>query len=261
MGTAWNNQGRFPWETERYIGGIDTVKINITLRIYAAKWHIYAGLAILNPAARIQIDQYSRSATDLFKLMIEEREDELRQRVLKAKAFVFDSVPAADEAGRRPIFVSDKVFNAFTVGRPPPEAEGGAPAKSHLSLLAMVDCWATLRIRPFLHLEVAATPIFRLWFGVVEYLFRDPARLEGAIKAAIRERSHRSDDAEFVIAARAWSQCVSFGSFPYYRNRFEQTAQFFAPRFADASKVSAVLRLYEVEMDAEHGIIGYSADD
>lgn len=231
MGTAWKSTENFPWETTRYIGGIETVKINITLRIYSNKWHVYAGLAILNPAARKQIEQYARSATELFKLMLEEKEDELRSRVGKAREYVFG------DKGRKATFVSDQVFNAFTVGRPPPEGEA-ATSNSHLSLLAMVDCWAALGIRPFEHLDLAATPIFRLWFGVVEYLFRDEVRLERAIKAAIGDKTHRSDDCEFVVAARGWSQCVQHGSFAWYKERFDETAKFFEPRFADASKVS-----------------------
>lgn len=237
MGTAWFNSGHYPWETPRFIGGIETVKVNIALRIYAAKWHVYAGLAILNPAARVQIDQYARSVSDLFKLMIEENVDQLRARIYKAKDFVFGQQTAG------PVFVSDDVFNAFTVGRPPPpDSEGSThekmTANSHLSLLAMVDCWATLGILPFKHLELAATPIFRLWFGVVEYLFRDATRLERAIQAAVHDRTHRSEDAEFMIAARAWSQCVSYGSFELYHKRFQETADFFRPRFEDAGKVS-----------------------
>lgn len=34
MGTAWKCMASFPWETGRYIGGIEVVKTNITLRIY-----------------------------------------------------------------------------------------------------------------------------------------------------------------------------------------------------------------------------------
>jgi prephenate dehydrogenase (NADP+) len=60
--------------------------------------------------------------------------------------------------------------------------------------------------------------------GVAEYLFRSTERLEVAIDCAIGDKTHRSDDTEFVVAARGWSQCVSFGSFDLYRNRFEETA-------------------------------------
>jgi len=39
-----------------------------------------------------------------------------------------------------------------------------------------------------------------------------------------------------VIASyfKAWSDCVSFGDFESYRDRFERIQQYFAPRFADA---------------------------
>ena len=70
MGTAWASALSYPWEQGLYVGGIETAKVNITLRIYSNAWHVYAGLAILNPSAKIQIDQYASSATDLFKLML-----------------------------------------------------------------------------------------------------------------------------------------------------------------------------------------------
>lgn len=225
---------RFPWETGRYIGGIEVVKINITLRIYAAKWHVYAGLAILNPAAKKQIEQYSRSVSDLFKLMIEEREGELRDRLMKARGFVF-----GDGDGQRsvPLLLSDKVLDRFTIGSP--STSPPPPPNSHLALLAMVDCWHVLGIRPYDHLALAATPVFRMWIGVAEYLFRSTERLESAIKAAVWDKGHRSDDAEFLVAARGWSQCVSYGDFQWYRHRFEESAKFFEPRFEESRRVNA----------------------
>ena len=36
---------------------------------------------------------------------------------------------------------------------------------------------------------------------------------------------------------QAWSECVSFGSFDAYRDRFENIAQFFAPRFPEAVRL------------------------
>ena len=35
--------------------------------------NVYAGLVILNPSARIQIDRYAVSATELFKMMLQGR--------------------------------------------------------------------------------------------------------------------------------------------------------------------------------------------
>jgi len=257
MGTAWKSCGNYPWEEPeaRYVGGIETVKVNISHRIYANNWHVYAGLAILNPSAKIQIEQYAKSCTELFKLMLESKGVELRERIYKARDSVFRR--------SRPILLSEDLLDRFSLGThqnagpsPAPQPQQGDPhavnpmpatqaprlssrANSHLSLLAMVDCWATLSIDPFSDLEVAATPIFRMWIGVAEYLFRSRERLDAALEAALSDTTHRADDLEFTIAARGWSQCVSFGSFELYRRRFEETASFFQPRFEEAQIVAA----------------------
>ncbi|WVQ93897.1 hypothetical protein IAU59_000975 [Kwoniella sp. CBS 9459] len=267
MGTAWRHSAAYPWETTRYVSGVEVVKVNITLRIYSAKWHVYAGLALLNPSAQSQIQQYARSATELFKLMIENREAELSERVWEAREKVFgwskdhdpssstssSSLPisslgsgsqsksngstsqhsAAD--GRQPILLSEDILDQFSLGTK--VAQDKESPNSHLSLLAMVDCWAKLGIRPYEHLAVAGTPVFMLWIGVAEYLFRSPTLLSSAIAAGLSNRIHRPDDVEFVVAARGWSECVTFGNFDWYRKRFKETADFFSPRFEEATKL------------------------
>jgi len=80
-------------------------------------------------------------------------------------------------------------------------------------------------------------PIFRLWLGVTEYLFRKPALLDEVIRIAIEDHSFRSDDLEFTFAARGWSECVSFGDFASYKDRFEKIQEYFSPRFPEASRV------------------------
>jgi hypothetical protein len=84
-----------------YVGGIETVKVSI--RIYSNRWHVYAGLAILNPSARAQIDQYASGATDPFKLIISGDEDTFRERVYNAREKVFgvDGDAVAAERQRR----------------------------------------------------------------------------------------------------------------------------------------------------------------
>lgn len=271
MGTAWASETIYPWETSSYVGGIETVKVNIMLRIYSNKWHVYAGLAILNPAARVQIDQYSRSTSEIFKLMLSGDDAGLRKRIYSARDAVFGGV------NRAPILLSEDILDKFTLGKSStPDSSipaspvsgthalsnggggsganesgsrnggggggsGRGVANSHLSLLAMVDCWANLGIKPFVHLDLAATPIFRLWIGVAEYLFRSQVRLDAALHAALYDVSHRRNDLEFVVAARGWSQCISFGSFELYKQRFAQTAGFFEARFEEAAEVGTAM--------------------
>jgi prephenate dehydrogenase (NADP+) len=149
MGTAWTAMKQFPWEIPRYIGGIENVKINVTLRIYSNKWHVYAGLAILNPSAKKQIRQYSESATELFTLMLGGHREELRRRVEEAKAAVFDGDMQEDD-----LLLKDEVLDRFSLGDLPPERV----KNNHLSLLAMVDCWWKLGIKPYKHM-ICSTPV------------------------------------------------------------------------------------------------------
>lgn len=230
MGTAWHATGRFPWDSGRYIGGIEVAKINITLRIYSSKWHVYAGLAIMNPIARVQIDQFARSCTELFVLMVSNDEDGLRKRVHAGRDHVFGP-PGSPRSSSPPMFLSEEVFSSFAIGEP---AAGPSPPNSHLTILAIVDCWYQIGLNPFLHLEIAATPVFRLWFGLIHHLFYSPERLDKAIHAAVHNLDYRADDCEFVLAARGWSQCISYGDFQLYEDRFQQTAEFFKPQISEA---------------------------
>ncbi|KAJ7940301.1 hypothetical protein B0H13DRAFT_1937476 [Mycena leptocephala] len=264
MGTAWAARKVYPWEDGLYVGGIETAKVNITLRIYSNAWHVYAGLAILNPSAKIQIDQFAESATGLFKLMLqggaEGGEQRLRERVEWARQIVFGE-DEKDGKKRAPILLSEDVLDRFSLGRMPPlpspegstanNTNGQNNANSHLSLLAMVDCWAHLKIQPFLHLALAATPIFRLFLGVAEHLFLSPTMLDSAIHSALYDTWHRRDDLEFVIAARGWSQCVSFGSFDLYHRRFEETRVFFEGRFEEAGVLGSEMIKAIMESEKE----------
>lgn len=150
MGTAWYSNNQFPWEIARWVGGLENVKINITLRIYANKWHVYAGLAILNPAAKKQIHQYAQSVTDLYKLMLEGRREELKQRVKAAGAAVFKEGTEGQD-----LLLKDEVLDRFSLSQSSREA---APPNNHLSLLAIVDCWSKLGIVPYDHM-ICSTPV------------------------------------------------------------------------------------------------------
>jgi prephenate dehydrogenase (NADP+) len=150
MGAAWFANQQFPWEIPRYVGGIENVKINVTLRIYSNKWHVYAGLAILNPDAKKQIKQYAQSVTELFKLMLAGHREEFTKRVKVAGKAVFEHARAA----HHDLLLKDEVLDRFSLGEKPPERV----KNNHLSLLAMVDCWWKLGIVPYDHI-ICSTPV------------------------------------------------------------------------------------------------------
>lgn len=221
MGAAWAANQQYPWQIARYLGGIENVKINVMMRIYANKWHVYAGLAIMNPSARDQIRAYSTSVTELFKLMQRGQREEFSARIKAAGAKVFGTDGESDTAPPRELLLDDKVLDRFSLGEIPPERV----KNSHLALLAMVDCWSNLDIVPYNHM-ICSTPVnttlsftpttlsqqelgltfdtqlFRMWLGITEYLFRNSALLEETINTAIEDVTFRGDDLEFTFAAR-----------------------------------------------------------
>ncbi len=229
MGTAWKNAGFFPWENASYVGGIDNVKILMTLRIYCGKSHIYGGLALLNPFAREQVKQYAQSESELFKMMIQEDEGTFRERIKRAGEFVFGN-------GDAPILLNDDVMGEFSLGIP---SEQRKP-NSHLSLLSMVDAWHQMGINPYDNM-ICQTPPFKLRLGIAEYLFRNSKLLEESLDTAIYDKGIRGDDLEFHSAVREWASIVENKDMEGYKQKFDKTRAFFSERLPEAKQKSTEL--------------------
>jgi prephenate dehydrogenase (NADP+) len=229
MGTAWKSAGFFPWENATYLGGIDNVKILTMLRIFSYKAHIYAGLAIMNPYARQQIKSYAQSESDLFKMMITENEADFRERIQKAKNFLFPDT-------KQFLLLDNEVMQEFSL------SGSGIPRtpNSHLSLLSMADAWYQLGINPYDNL-ICQTPPFRLRLGIVEYLFRDEELLEESVNAAIYNKQIRTDDLEFHSAVREWSSIIGYGDINGYKHHFNDAKQFFEDRLEHGRQQSSEL--------------------
>eukprot|EP00835_Amoeboradix_gromovi_P003404 NODE_223_length_13915_cov_0.128257.p3 type:complete len:418 gc:universal NODE_223_length_13915_cov_0.128257:6394-7647(+) len=234
MGLAWKNQALYPWETDLYVGGIENVKIGFMCRIFNSAWHVYAGLAISNTNAHFQVSQYSKSVQSLFRLMIEENEVEFRSRIYKAKEFVFKNRGSE-------LLLSDAVLQKHSLGGPTTPKL----SNSHLSLLAVVDSWYALGVSPYDHL-ICETPPFRLWLGIVEYLFCNDTLLELSIQTALFNKSIRSDDLAFCAAAQTWVQLICTKSYESYKTQFEEIQLFFKDKlkagFDMSSKIITKLK-------------------
>jgi len=229
MGTAWKEAGFFPWENASYIGGIDNVKILTTLRIFSYKAHVYGGLAILNPYARQQVKAYASSESELFKLMIKEEEAAFRERLYRARDFVFHE-------SRKPIMLNDSVMKEFSLSQ---KAHHPKP-NSHLSILSMVDAWYHLGVNPYDNL-ICQTPPFRLRLGIAEYLFKNEDLLEESIETALYDKTIRGDDLEFHSAVREWSSIIGYGDMEGYKKHFKEVQSFFEGRLEEGNKQSAEL--------------------
>jgi prephenate dehydrogenase (NADP+) len=229
MGTAWKSAGFFPWENASYLGGIDNVKILTTLRIFSYKAHVYAGLAILNPYAKQQVKRYAESESELFKLMIKEEAKTFRERLYRARDFVFHE-------SRKPIMLNDTVMKEFSLSQKPEQQK----PNSHLSILSMVDAWYHLGVNPYDNL-ICQTPPFRLRLGIAEYLFKNEELLEESIETALYDKTIRGDDLEFHSAVREWSSIIGYGDMEGYKKHFNDVQSFFDGRLEEGKKQSAEL--------------------
>ncbi|WPU93340.1 prephenate dehydrogenase [Mucilaginibacter sabulilitoris] len=229
MGTAWKSAGFFPWENASYIGGIDNVKILTTLRIFGYKAHVYAGLAILNPYAKQQVKRYAESESELFKLMIKEEAKAFRERLYRARDFVFHE-------SRKSIMLNDSVMKEFSLSQKPEQQK----PNSHLSILSMVDAWYHLGVNPYDNL-ICQTPPFRLRLGIAEYLFKNEDLLEESLETALYDKTIRGDDLEFHSAVREWSSIIGYGDMEGYKKHFNEVQAFFNGRLEEGKKQSAEL--------------------
>lgn len=231
MGTAWKANKQYPWAHARLAGGLENAKINIALRIYSNNYHVYAGLAITNPKAHEQTLQYATSVSDLLKLIVAGKSDELKARLYAAKEYVFRRV---SEDPSHSILLPDELLGQFSLSKDVSGTERNP--NSHLSILGIVDSWYQRKIVPYDHM-ICSTPLFRVLLGVTEFLFMTPGLLDQCIDDAFSSTSYRADDIEFVIAARAWSTVVRNGNFEAYRVMFEDTQNYFAHMFPEATKL------------------------
>jgi prephenate dehydrogenase (NADP+) len=233
------------------------------------------------PASQSSTPQHAckstSTATDLFKLMISGDEDTFRERVYDARQTVFgadgDAVAAErhtlillcenfldqfslarGKRSRRPRMRCRPTKAASLAGTRPPRRRTRNRRLHARSLIRISRClrWSTAgRVLAFSRsTTLISLPRLFSWFGVAEYLFRSRGRLDAAIHAAIHDLSLCRDDVEFVIAARGWSHCVSFG-FELYRRRFTETRAFFESRFDEVT----LLGSQQSWRVAHHGIL------
>ncbi len=227
MGSAWKNAGFYPWDNPVYAGGIDNVKVLTTLRIFSYKSHIYAGLAILNPYAREQVRIYAKTESELFSMMIAEKEEEFRDLIYKAKEFVFNH-------GNKPLLLNEKIMGDYSMAD---KAHIRKP-NSHLSILSMVCAWYKMQVNPYDNL-ICETPPFKLRLGIAEYLFKNEELLEEAIQTAIFDKNIRKDDLEFHTAVHEWASIIDYGDMVGYKAHFEAAKSFFEDRLEEGRRLSA----------------------
>jgi prephenate dehydrogenase (NADP+) len=228
IGTAFMHRKVYPWENALHPNGLDNVKFLMTLRIYSYKFHVYSGLALLNPYAKRDVRSYAKAESEIFELMIEENEKKFRKRIYAARDHVFKDKNDT-------LMLDDKIMNEFSLSQ-----DIGHKPNSHLSLLAMVDTWHKLGTNPYKSL-ICQTPPFKLRVGMAEYLFLNEDLLEETISAALFDKSIRGEDLAFHTAVHEWANIVEMGDKESYRKHFEATKTYLSDRLDEGRQKSGQL--------------------
>lgn len=228
IGTAFMHRKVYPWEDTLHPNGLDNAKLLMTLRIYSYKFHVYSGLALMNPYAKSDVRKYAHAESELFEMMIEENEKKFRKRIYAARDHVFNDKSEL-------LMLDDKIMSEFSLN----QSYSHKP-NSHLSLLAMVDTWYRLGTNPYRNL-VCQTPPFRLRVGMAEYLFMNEDLLEETIMAALYDKSIRGEDLAFHTAVHEWANIVELGDKESYRKHFEKTKAYLSSRLEEGRMKSSQL--------------------
>lgn len=227
IGTSFMHRKIFPWENPLHSNGLDNLKLILTLRIYSYKFHVYAGLAMLNPFAERDVRAYAQVENELFGLMISEEEKEFRQIITDTKNAIFNR--------KEPLMLNDKIMKNYSLS-----GEKEHKPNSHLSLLSMAVTWFRLGSNPYNNL-VCQTPPFKLRVGMVEFLFRNEELLEESIQAALYDKSIRKDDLAFHTSVQEWAHIVESKDVDAYERHFEKTKAFLSDRLDAGRAVSSLL--------------------
>lgn len=228
IGTSFMHRGIFPWENPLHSSGLDNLKLLLTLRIFSYKYHVYSGMAMLNPFSKSDVRTYAQAENDIFGMMISADEVALEELIWNAKKKVF-----AGFEGK--LMLNDELMAEFSLN----PGEDHKP-NSHLSLLAMVVTWARLGTSPYENL-VCQTPPFKLRVGMAEYLFMNEALLKESIKTALFDLSIRKDDLAFHTAVQEWAHIVEVGDKVGYERHFSRTKAFLAGRLDEGRNLSTLL--------------------
>lgn len=206
LGTAFRSQGSVLVVSEAFVPYIVETAVTLVSRIYAQKWHVYAGLCIYNKFAMGHIDQYAKSAADLSDMIRQHKGRELCVRLRRA-----GNTLSTDKS-------NTGNFNSSTYSQ-----MTQLNATIYFALLSTIDTWAALRIKPTEHLS-CSTPQYRQWMSMVDMLLFLPGFLETLVEDMIAHSLHSKD---FVGSAEGWAQCVASAKFVAFQHKFDETRVWF----------------------------------
>lgn len=195
IASAFATAGCFPWLDKSYGSGFDAMKFALAMRAASQPAHVYRGIQFGSEHGRKIIAPALEVESELFRMIVSDKRDEYRERVLNAKRVLFGGLDL------EPILNSDVMGQFINAGTVKPN--------SHFSIVQYAVAQAEGGRNPFADIK-ATTPLFTSLLCLMDFIFLNVDLLEESIAAPFEIPSLRSDDLVFHDQIHGWSNDLLF---------------------------------------------------
>ena len=215
MGDAWRRLSVIPSAHPTYQNPIDDLKALMTQRLLSQNLDVYSGIAVENPEARRQVQEYVASLHGLMQFSIRARDSE----VAKSHLLGFARVPR-DYLGRDKIREAEETLEALFGTKLNFEDH----LNSQTSLIAKGITWTVLGIMPSENLAFKSPPYEILSLMTYAVFGRG---FETFIRNMIHNSETQEHDYVFSTSAAALAECITRGDEATYKAHLEEARSHF----------------------------------
>lgn len=183
-------------------GSITGTIQNLASRMANQKWHVYAGISLLNPYAEAHVTQFMTSASEIQISIQEYRYEDLLRRLRHCGQKIFAAAPDLSVSKASFVPQSKLSYNEEAM---------------LLSLLATIDTWSNLNISPASHYP-CSTPQYRVWVSMVEYLLFTPGELEASLYMLFEKGM---SSCKVVESCQVWQKCIKDVDFKMFEQAYD----------------------------------------
>jgi prephenate dehydrogenase len=206
VGNTMEQNKIFPWDSPIKKNNLDSIKLNLMLRMLIGNKDVYTNLAMLNPYAKEIVGKYTNSVKKVFSLLTEHNIGELEKIV--NHNFNLKTVNSMENYDLRPQKKSSSIPN------------------SHLSLLGLLHYWKNNKSSPNQINDTFGTPLYGSLLKLCGTLQSNKELLESSLNSYSNDITVREDRA-FIESLNGYKEIIENKDKKRYENRFDKIDYFF----------------------------------
>lgn len=215
MGDAWRRLKIIPSAHPTYQNPIDDLKALMTQRLLSQNLDVYTGIAVENPEARRQVEEYIETLHGLMQFSIRARDSKAALSHLRG----FAGVPR-DYLGRDKIKEAEETLEAL-FGK---KLDFEDNLNSQTSLIAKGITWTVLGINPSENLAFKSPPYEILSLMTHAVFGRG---FDTFLRNMVNNSETQAHDYVFSTSAAALGECISRADEATYKGHLEQARSHF----------------------------------